>query len=427
MHSYVVAIILVLLAPVFSGAAEPELRTWTSTSGSKMEARFLSLQQGVITLVRSNGKRLTLKVAQLSEEDQVFVKDLQKKLDEGPRGEAKISGIDATPGEISEPIACLQSEWHYRLYLPEAFHTGREWPVWFVMSPGGGSKSSSLERYIAGAERLGCILALSVESRNKFAEAYTAMYAMVDDIYARAPASEELSFASGFSGGSRSAYVLAEYRPNIAGVLACGSGYGIYIDDDGFRSANLPRSTYIYSLIGTNCFNRDEAVRTHNKVDENFRLRFFPGKHAWAGSSLIEVGMARVYGEALLVNTDPKFDAYRRIFSRSIIEWVEEMAEERPWEALSWARFLESFPGDTGVSAQAASLIPTLEEDPRTGLASKAEKAIQAFAREYFSRNINSDNGKIPNPEREAAAEALAAEFEGLPHAEIILRLGKPS
>ena len=375
--------------------------------------------------MRANGKKLTLKIAQLSGEDQAYVKELQNKRDEGPRGETSISGIEATPGEISDPIACLDSEWHYRLYLPKAFHTGREWPVWFVMSPGGGKKSSSLERYVAGAERLGCILALSMESRNEFAESYTAVYAMVDDVYARIPASKELSFASGFSGGARTAYVLAEFRPNIAGVLACGAGYGIYLDG-GFRSANLPSSTYIYSLMGTNCFNRDEATRTHSKVDDNFRLHFFPGKHAWAGSSYIEAGMARVYGEGLLEKSDPKFDSYRRIYSRTMEKWVEEMAEEKPWEAFEWAKFLEEFPGDADVSSKVAEMIPKLEEDPRSELAAKANKAIQEFTREYFVRVIDRDKGKVPDPEREAAAEALAAEFEGLPQAEIIRRLGKP-
>ena len=52
----------------------------------------------------------------------------------------RVTGIDAKPGSISPEIKCVKDEeWSYHVYLPKEFHTGRQWPVCFIMSPGGGS------------------------------------------------------------------------------------------------------------------------------------------------------------------------------------------------------------------------------------------------------------------------------------------------
>lgn len=138
-----------------------------------------------------------------------------------------------------------------------------------------------------------------MESKNNFWESDQAIEAMVDDVYERLPVAENLAFATGMSGGSRMAYLLAERERNIAGVLACGSGSGVYVGEDEFRDAKLRRSTYVYSLMGTNCFNRTGAFQSHDEFPDEYRLRFFPGKHDWAGADLIEEGMARVLGAGL--------------------------------------------------------------------------------------------------------------------------------
>jgi len=54
-------------------------RTWTSTSGSKIEADLAGFENGVAILKKANGSELKVKVQQLSEEDQVFLKEELKK------------------------------------------------------------------------------------------------------------------------------------------------------------------------------------------------------------------------------------------------------------------------------------------------------------------------------------------------------------
>jgi len=269
-------------------ALDTEVRVWTSTAGTTLEAKLIATKQGYARLERTDGSLLTIQLDQLSFEDQDYV-DVVTEV----RGATEIEGIAAQPGKLSERINCITDpKWNYYLYLPKDFHDAREWPVWFIMSPGGGGNSGTLNRYIKGAEQLGCILALSVESKNGFDGAAEATQAMVDDIYNRLPVARNLGFASGMSGGSREAYYLAEQEENIAGILACGSGSGVYPPAGKFRSANLRSSTYVYSLIGANGFNRTGAFKSHDSFPDHYRLRFFPGSHTWAGEKLIAEGMA---------------------------------------------------------------------------------------------------------------------------------------
>jgi hypothetical protein len=412
-----------------SGApGEEEMRTWTSSAGTTIEASIVSLDGDSVTLKRKEGgEPLTVKVTQLSADDQAFLREYEKKANEMPSGETSVEGIDAEPGVISGPITCSDDKWSYYLYLPKGFHTGKKWPVWFVMSASGGKGGRALDRYLEGAERLGCILALSVESKNNFADSDLAMAAMADHVFENLPVYEDLGFSSGMSGGSRMAYLMAERDKRIAGVLACGSGSGVYLKEADFRAADLRKSTYIYSLIGTNCFNRSEAVTSHQKMPKDYRLRFFPGGHAWADSPLIAQGMARVLGEALEISKDGELDAERQTYAETMSAWMDEMAKDEPWEAAFWADFLTSFPGPLSVVAQAKSVAAKLAEDPRVAQAAAADKDIEKFTIKHFNKYIDMKTGKEPDAEREAEAAELSSKYSGLPHAEIITRLGQPS
>ena len=411
-------------------ANETEWRTWTSVQGSKIEARLVERTGEVVVLERKDGGRqLQVRLSQLSQEDRDYLQSLPEVVEPPEEtGETTVTGLEAEPGVISGQITCQADErWSYRLYLPKDFHTGRQWPVWFVMSAGGGKNGKALRRYIPGADRLGCILALSVQSKNNFADSDLAIEAMADDVYERLPVIEGLGFTSGMSGGSRMAYLLAERDKRIGGVLACGSESGVYLKEADFRPARLRRSTTVYSLIGTNCFNRSEAVRSHQEFPDHFRLRFFSGRHDWAKSPYIEEGMARVYGETLKQLKGDDRTADRRRYARTMWAWTQEMRAGQPWEAASWARFLADFEEDPRIQSQAKELAGELKDDERVQLATKADKAIDGFCKKHFNRSISTEEDKKPDPAREAEAERLADKFGDLPHAELLRLLGKPS
>jgi hypothetical protein len=420
-------LISILLVSSGTYGAE-DVRNWTSSAGTTLKAGIVSVDGDSVTLQRvEDGKHLKVKIALLSADDQAFLREYEKKANAIPRGKTTVDGIDAKPGVISGPITCSDGKWSYHLYLPKDFHTGRKWPVWFVMSAGGGNEGRPIDRYRDGAERLGCIVALSVESKNNFADSDQAMAAMADHVFGKLPVYDELGFSSGMSGGSRMAYLMAERDKRIAGVLACGSGSGVYLKEKDFRDAELRKSTYIYSLIGTNCFNRSEAVTSHLKMPADYRLRFFPGGHAWADSPLIAQGMARVLGEALKINKDDELAAERLSYADKMSAWMDEMAVDEPWEAAYWADFLATFPGNPAVATHAKSVASKVRADARVAQAADAEEDIRKFTRKHFNKHVELKDGKVPDASREAEAAKLAAKYPGLPHAEILTKLGGTS
>ena len=397
-----------------------EWKIWTSHTGSKMEARLIRVDADSVVLRKKNGSEIAVKIHQLSDADQKFIDSL-----EVAKGNTSVEGIDARPGVVSSKIACVKDKKsHYYLYLPESFHDNKEWPVWFIMSPGGGSKSGALKRYIKGAERLGCILALSVESKNGFKGSDQAMMAMVEDVYDRLPVAGNLGFSSGMSGGSRMAFLMAESERNISGVLSCGSGSGVYVEATDFRASKLPKSTYVYSLIGTNCFNRTEAFTCHTKFPKDYRLHFFPGNHDWAGSSYLELGMIRVMGEGLADYVGNSHQKLKRSYADCVFTYMDEIKDEEPWEAFYLAQFLSEFPVDRKDQLKAKKIADTLSKSEQVKLAIEADQAIWELGSKFYEDVYYKEDRKI-NKSLLKAAEKLGKRFVEIPHGEIIL-LGKP-
>jgi hypothetical protein len=430
---------LLLIAASAMRAEEAEWRTWTSSAGTRIEAKLVEQTSTSVVLVqKGNGRRLTVKLSQLSAADRDFLTELRKSDDDmgfdkptkkSDVAPTTIEGVDAKPGETSGEIACASNpNWTYHLYLPKFFHTGKKWPVWFIMSPGGGTGGGALDRYKEGADKLGCILALSVQSKNGFAESDKAIETMAEDVFKRLPVIEELGFTSGFSGGARMAYLLAERDKRIAGVLACGSGGGVYLSADEFREAKLRKSTYVCSLMGTNCFNRNEAVRSHQDFPDNYRLRFFEGGHAWADSKLIAEGMAIVLGEGLKSSRNRDLEEIKRDYARAMFTWATKLQTDEPWEAVFWAKFLAGFDGDGDVSSDAKKLADDLEDDDeRVEAAADAQEVIDKFCKKHLDKPGSSEDAKKPDESRKAEADKLADKMGELPHADLLRKLGEPA
>lgn len=75
-------IVIAILLGVTSqhGLAVAEMRTWTDKTGKhKQEAEFVSLENGKLLLRKKNGKKISLRVSQLSEADQKVAKSLARK------------------------------------------------------------------------------------------------------------------------------------------------------------------------------------------------------------------------------------------------------------------------------------------------------------------------------------------------------------
>lgn len=389
-----------------------EWRIWTSTVGTTLEAKLLKVQHDSVILEGRDGRQLTVKLSQLVEQDRTFVTTIPEE-----KGSTQIAGLDAIPGVISGPITCKKdNKWSYHLYLSKSFHDGREWPVWFIMSPVGAKYyTHDLQRHIDGAEQLDCILALSIESKNGFDGSGPATEAMINDVFDRLPVTSGLAFTTGSSGGARMAYLIAERDRRIGGVLACGAGSG---------KRNLRSNTYVYSLIGTNCFNRSGTTISHLRFPNDYRLRFFPGGHEWAGSEYLSQGMARVLGAGLERKRSRDYETMRNEFVRTMLTWAKEQQSKTPWETHYWTDYLKDFPSSSDLQNEARSLESSLSTNPKVKDAIKADRAILKFAEEYFQIYYKVDMHE--NDERKKDADKLANSYKHLPHGELLRRLGNP-
>ena len=64
-------------APTAGGAAmKPELRTWSNTGGGSLEASFVALRDGQVTLRKADGTEFQYPLANLSPESQALAKEL---------------------------------------------------------------------------------------------------------------------------------------------------------------------------------------------------------------------------------------------------------------------------------------------------------------------------------------------------------------
>jgi hypothetical protein len=421
---------LCLAGSAVAAAAEGDAawRSWKSSAGTAIEARLISASATEVVLEKRDGRQVTVKLTQLSAEDRAFLSKNAAPAPQPKTGEKTIPGLDAVPGTVSGEIVCKASpQWTYRVYLPKEFHTGARWPVCYVMDPGGGS-AKTLERYLPAAEHLGVILTVSIQAKNEFAQSGEALIAMSRDVAGRLPLLPGLVIASGMSGGSRMSYLLAETDKNIGGILACGAGNGVYPEENAaaFRQAELRRGIVVCGIFGTNDYNRREGVRTHRDYKKDSRLIWFPGNHDWAPANLITEGMAHVLGEMLSRQKDPALNGLRADFAGRQLALANSIRETAPWTAFHWAEYLTKFPGGAKHQSDAKALAAELGRNPEVIRALKAEREIDEFAAKYFSDG-KTDADKTPDEQRAKVAERRAETFTGLPHAELLKRMGGPA
>jgi len=66
-------LLTVLLAFISLSSAFPQMRTWTSSTGSKIEAELVDYSDRVVVLLSSKGRKISLGINKLSPADQVIV------------------------------------------------------------------------------------------------------------------------------------------------------------------------------------------------------------------------------------------------------------------------------------------------------------------------------------------------------------------
>ena len=193
------------------------------------------------------------------------------------------SAQDLPRGQIIDDVRCNDDPaQHYSLYLPSNFTTDRIWPVILAFDAGGRGRRG-VERYQAGAERYGYIVAGSNNSRNgPWKPSLDAARAMTADLTGRFPVDLKRIYTAGMSGGARVAMMVALHpeviagriHPEIAGVFASSAGFppGEFRESVGFP---------IFGTAGTEDFNYREMSNLDRTLRSPHHVVVFEGGHTW--------------------------------------------------------------------------------------------------------------------------------------------------
>lgn len=389
-------------------------RSWTATSGHRLEAKALQLKDGQVQMEKPDGAKIVVPLAKLSDEDQQFLRK-HFQADDAPAAPA--GKTPATPegqaaddlphplGETTNEIPC-GGGFDYFLHLPKSLQKGAKHPVLFVMNPGGGGKDT-VNRYLPGAERNRWIIAVSKQSKNGFEGSTSAVDAMIKHACDSLPIDRKRIYVSGFSGGSRMAWATSQKHKDIAGVIACGAGGGI----------GSAKQT-VYGLCGSNCFNRTDMANAFKplKGKDNI-LRYFVGQHAWAEAELCDDAITHLNGVFLLANR-AKYPAEGAFYQQQVGSLIAECQSSSPLRATMWAAFLtDRGAADAAVTASYAALI----KDPINKLYLKGLADVNKFAQKTFGE-ISASQWQA-DPKIAAACKREALKYAGTPWQEILTKM----
>jgi dienelactone hydrolase len=198
---------------------------------------------------------------------------------------AMLAATDPPGGSIIDPVVCLQDPGQsYALYLPSNYDGQRAWPVIYCFDPGGrGDIPVSLFR--DGAEKFGCILAGSHNSRNGPWEVILKAARMLwQDTHARLAIDDRRVYAAGFSGGARAAAGLGKMLSiPLAGVIGCGAGLPAWLSPGEMRDVPW------FGSVGIQDFNYGEMRDLERELRRQGTpcvLRVFQGRHSWPPKKL---------------------------------------------------------------------------------------------------------------------------------------------
>ena len=219
----------------------------------------------------------------------------------------------------------------YALYVPASYTREKKWPVIFCFDPGARGRVP-VERLQAAAEKFGCIVAGSNNSRNgPWADNLAAMQAMIADVDSHLALDGGRVYAAGLSGGARVA-AEAGVLGIAKGVIACSAGFPV-------RPEGTPRRVpfLFFGTAGTEDFNHSELQRLDGDLDDRHavhRIIFFAGGHEWASPALLEEAVAWLEIQSMRRGARPRDDAMIQASLQSRLAAVQALGPGPAWREL---------------------------------------------------------------------------------------------
>src|SRR5262245_812570 len=285
--------------------------------------------------------------------------------------------LDLPRGQIIDDVVCADDPaQHYSLYLPSNFTPDRAWPVILAFDAGGRGRRG-VERYQAGAERYGYIVAGSNNSRNgPWKPSLDAARAMATDVAARFRVDSRRIYTAGMSGGARVAMMVALHpelitgrnRFEIAGVFASSAGFppGEFRD-----SVPFP----VFATAGTDDFNYLEVRALDRALKGPRRVVIFEGGHTWLPVEAATAGIEWMELQAMASGIRPRNQPLIDDLFASRVAQAETLEDDlaRMRELESIARDFSRFENVSELNRRAAALA----SQPATVAALKTERDDQ--------------------------------------------------
>jgi dienelactone hydrolase len=214
------------------------------------------------------------------------------------------------PGQITDKVVCTDFPgYSYALYLPTNYTPGRRWPIIYAFDPGARGQIP-VKLYRDAAEKYGYIVVGSNNSKNFSSEpAARSILALWQDTHQRLALDDRRIYTTGFSGGSRTATMVALHCATCAvtGVIAHGAGY------PGSDTPSAKNSFLYFGAVGNQDFNWGEMMdmrRTREDLGLPYRMKVFDGEHQWAPSALAEEAIEWLQLKAMQSGSMPADGAF---------------------------------------------------------------------------------------------------------------------
>lgn len=404
----VMVLLLAVQAPCL-GAEATEVREWTSSVGTSLQAKALSCDGEMVTLEKADGSTLALGLHQLDEAGQEFLRKHFALQDE-PAG-AAASERGAAPSDLEHPLGAVvgpidAGASKYFLYQPKSLVAGRPAPLLFITGAGGGN-SAMVARHKLGAELNGWIVAMSVESKNGRASSPFIKDSLAH-IKANVPIDPERIYYTGGSGGGVRAIVnLVEFGGIGAMPVIAHGG----IDE-------LPsKANQFYFIGGAHDYNRYGTAYLRAHYGKNAFHRFHPGGHSAGPADLAEDGMIWLNGRFLREQRkESAFADETADYEQSLLTWLQKMKSERPYRALMIADYLLN-DYEIGRENRAAveSLARELSADPLNVQFLEGLKALDELSEDELSQLGGSSRKGHESPKVNKVAQKLIEKYPGVP------------
>jgi dienelactone hydrolase len=260
---------------------------------------------------------------------------------------------DPKPGSVVTVTCKDHPDQKYSCYVPKAYSPSQKWPILYCFAPDANGQVF-VQQYKDVCERRGWIVVGSLNSKNgPWGPIKAAIDAMWADTESRFSLHPKRRYASGFSGGARVSFALAEQKGDFfSGVIAIGAGLSS-------TSRELPGHVAAWLMCGESDFNKKELDALMKKFEEEKRVchyENYPGEHVLPPRPLMEKAVEWI--------DDQAEERRKEIFDEVLAEAGKLREAGDPVQA--WIRLvglLEKYPDLEARVKQAEKLRKTLERD----------------------------------------------------------------